>query len=151
MTLDELTAYLHAHIPSTRALGARAARSDGTSLRLEAPLAPNLNHAGTAFGGSLSAIALLAGWAVVHLRLREHGVANRLVVQRSAMEFLAPVDGDFAATARIPSPEAWRRFLATLERHGRARLTVPVEVACRSGLCARHEGTYAAVRLPGEP
>jgi thioesterase domain-containing protein len=149
MNPDELTAYLHAHIPVTRSLGARALHHDAASLRLAAPLAPNLNHAGTAFGGSMSALAILAGWALVHLKLRERGIPNRLVVQRSAMEFLAPVDGDFTATAALPAPDAWRRFLATLERHGRARVTVPVTVLSSSGAGARHEGTYAAVRLPG--
>ncbi|HEY6097971.1 MAG TPA: YiiD C-terminal domain-containing protein, partial [Anaeromyxobacter sp.] len=90
MSLAEITAYLHAHIPITRSLGAAAVRHDGTSLTLSAPLAPNLNHRGTAFGGSMSALALLAGWGVVHLALRDLGVETRLVVQRSAMDFLEP-------------------------------------------------------------
>ena len=55
MSLDEITAYLHAHIPVTRSLGAAAVRWDGATLGLRAPLAPNLNHRGTAFGGSMSA------------------------------------------------------------------------------------------------
>lgn len=148
MRLDEITAYLHAHIPITRSLGASAVGYDGATLRLSAPLAPNLNHAGTAFGGSLSALAVLAGWGLVHLNLRERGVPSRLVVQRSTLEFLAPVDGDFTATAALPSPEAWERFLATLDRHGRARVTVPAAIASSSGVDGRHEGTYAAFRLP---
>ncbi len=84
MSLDEITAYLHAHIPVTRSLGAAAVRWDGAALALRAPLAPNLNHRGTAFGGSMSALAILAGWGVVHLALRARGLETRLVVQRSA-------------------------------------------------------------------
>lgn len=148
MTLDEITAYLHAHIPITGALGAAAVLWDGERLRLAAPLAPNLNHRGTAFGGSMSALAVLAGWGVLHLGLRARGVDGRLVVQRSAMEFLAPADGDFSATAALPPRDAWRRFLATYERHGRARVAVSTEVACASGIVAAHEGTYAVLRAP---
>lgn len=145
MRLDEITAYLHEHIPLTRALGAAAVRRDATSLALAAPLAPNLNHRDTAFGGSMSALAILAGWALVHLALLERGVKTRLVIQRSAMEFLAPVEGDFTATATLPAPEAWERFLRTLARHGRARVTVTSAVAAGGVAGATHTGTYAAL------
>jgi len=146
MTLDEITAYLHEHIPFTRGIGAEAVHWDGTSLRLAAPLLPNLNHRGTAFGGSMSALAILAGWGLVHLVLRERGIECRLVIQRSTMDFLAPVEGDFTATATLPAPVPWERFLATFERHGRARVTVSASIACGSVVGASHQGTYAALR-----
>ena len=144
MNLDEITAYLHAHIPITRSLGAVAVARDPAGLTLAAPLGANLNHRGTAFGGSMSALAILAGWGLVHLALRERGLETRLVIQRSAMEFLAPVEGDFAATATLPAPEDWDRFVATLSRHGRGRVTLAAAVTCGSVLGAKHEGTYAA-------
>jgi thioesterase domain-containing protein len=146
MTLDEITAYLHEHIPATRSLGAAAVRWDGASLALAAPLAPNLNHRATAFGGSMSALAILAGWGLVHLALRERGIDARLVIQRSRMEYTAPLEGDFTATAVLPEPEPWNRFLATLTRHRRARIAVSSAVASGQVVGGRHEGTYAAFR-----
>lgn len=146
MHLDEITAYLHAHIPVTRSLGASAAAWDGVRLALVAPLAPNLNHRDTAFGGSMSALAILAGWGLVHLALRERGVETRLVIQRSTTDFLAPVEGDFTATAVLPARAPWERFLATLARHGRGRVIVSTEITCGAVLGGRHEGTYAAFR-----
>jgi thioesterase domain-containing protein len=146
MTLDEITAYLHERMPITRSLGARVERYDGDSVRLAAPLAPNVNHFSTAFGGSLSALAILSGWVLLHLQLRERGVDSRLVVQRSVFEFAAPVDGDFTATTVLPAPAAWDRFLATLARHRAARVIVSSTLACSSGVGGRHEGTYVATR-----
>jgi thioesterase domain-containing protein len=146
MTLDEITAYVHEHIPMTAALGAQVVHVDSGSVRLRAPLAPNLNHRGTAFGGSLSALAILAGWVLVHLQLRDRGVSARLVIQRSVLDFDAPVDGDFTATATLPGAPAWDRFLATLARHRSARVTVVATLACASGAGGRHEGTYVATR-----
>ena len=146
MTLDEITAYVHAHIPITASLGARVEHYDGESVRLAAPLTPNLNHRATAFGGSLSAVAILSGWVLLHLQLHERGVANRLVIQRSTLEFDAPVDGDFTATATLPVAAVWNRFLATLSRHRAARVTVSSKIACASGVGGRHEGTYVAER-----
>ena len=68
MRLDEITRYLHDHIPITRSLGARVEHADGQSVRLWAPLAQNLNHRDTAFGGSLSSLAILSGWVLLYLR-----------------------------------------------------------------------------------
>jgi thioesterase domain-containing protein len=147
MTTDEITAYLHEHIPITRSLGVRVEEYEGRSARLAAPLAPNLNHRATAFGGSLSSIAILSGWVLLHLELRERGIPNRLVIQRSALDFDAPVDGDFTATSALPPEPAWSRFLATLARHRSARVTVTSTIAFASGIGGRHEGTYVAVRL----
>ncbi|TFG38857.1 MAG: thioesterase, partial [Candidatus Aminicenantes bacterium] len=60
-------------MPITKALGLRVIGRDGTDLIFSAPLAPNINHKGTAFAGSLNATATLAGWGTIWLLLREHG------------------------------------------------------------------------------
>lgn len=147
MTLDEITGYLREHIPLTRALGAKVVSWDGTTVRIEAPLAPNLNHRGTAFGGSLSALAILAGWALVHLALRDRGGEARVVIQRAELEFQEPVDGDFVAEASLPSAREWDRFLTTLARHRRARVSVPSVLRWTGGTGGSHRGTYVAVAL----
>jgi thioesterase domain-containing protein len=147
MTRDEITAYLHEHMPITRALGARVEHHDAQSVRIAAPLAPNLNHRDTAFGGSLSSLAILSGWVLLYLQLRDRGIECRLVIQRSALDFEAPVDGDFVATSTLPEAGAWSRFLATLSRHRSARVMVASTITCASGVGGRHEGTYVAVRL----
>jgi thioesterase domain-containing protein len=143
--LDEITRYLHEHIPLTRALGAVVEHWDGSSIRLGAPLEPNLNHRSTAFGGSLSALAILSGWALVHLALRERGLEARVVIQRTALDFLEPVDGPFTASASLPPAEEWERFVATLGRHRRARVAVPASLRFASGIGGEHVGTYVAV------
>jgi thioesterase domain-containing protein len=147
MTLDETTKYLHDHIPITRHLGAVVEAWDGASVRLAAPLAPNLNHRSTAFGGSLSALAILAGWTLLHLNLRERGIEARLVIQRSAFDFNEPVAGDFTATSRLPEDAAWERFLATLHRRGKARVGVRGLIESASGTGGSYDGVYVAVRL----
>jgi thioesterase domain-containing protein len=145
VTLDEITRYLHEHIPLTRHLGAVVEAWDGTSIRLGAPLAPNLNHRSTAFGGSLSALAILSGWALVHLSLRDRGIDARVVIQRTELDFQEPVDGDFTATSALPPAADWERFLATLRRHRRARIAVSSTLEAGSGVGGEHRGTYVAV------
>ena len=80
---DRLTAYLHEHIPLTAAMGVRVLEARPERVRLRAPLGPNLNHRATAFGGSLSGLGILAGWCVMHVRLRPELPEARLVIARS--------------------------------------------------------------------
>jgi len=119
-----LERYLAQHIPLSRALGVRVERFDAFELRLRAPLEPNLNHRHTAFGGSLSALAILAGWTRVAFDLRRAGRDARVVVQRSHIDFDAPAEAAFEARVEaVPAPE-WDTFLRTLERRGKARVGV---------------------------
>lgn len=52
---------LHGKIPITRVMGVRVEGYDERRLVLSAPLDTNVNHLGTAFGGSLNALAVLSG------------------------------------------------------------------------------------------
>ena len=47
--------YLHRHIPLTAAMGVRVAAVTLQRAELRAPLAPNINHRETVFGGSAAA------------------------------------------------------------------------------------------------
>ena len=63
----------------------RVASWDEERLVLTAPLAPNHNHLNTAFGGSLSAMATLAGYAMIWLELGQGD--GHVVIRDSAMRF----------------------------------------------------------------
>lgn len=150
MDTQALERYLHQHIPISLHLGAEVSEAGAERVRLRAPLAPNLNHRQTAFGGSLSALAILAGWAWLHLRLRERGHTGRIVIMRSSMEFLAPAEADFDASCAAPPPERWEQFVGTLDQRGRARLELDVELTAGGRPVATFSGQYVALTGPGE-
>jgi thioesterase domain-containing protein len=153
MTIDlvELEAYLHRVIPISREMGVRVEAVDETGVRLFAPLAPNINHRNTAFGGSVATVATLSAWMLVHARLREAGSQGRVVIQRSSMEYLHPIHGDFGAFCRAPEPAAWDRFMDTLARRGVARISLHSEVLEDGRAAGRFHGAFvAATRSAGE-
>ncbi len=149
--IAEVTAYLHRHVPLTRHMGAVVEAYDGTSVRLGAPLRPNRNHRQTAFGGSIAALGVLTGWVLLHLRLVERGVRARLVIRRSAVDYVKPIAGDFRGACEMPPERTWKDFLRALERSGKARITLTTRVETAEGNGATHEGEYVAILLrPGE-
>ena len=144
-TAKELTEYLHAHIPLSAAMQARVMLCDGESAVLHAPLAPNINHRNTVFGGSASSLALLAGWTLLHARLTDAGIRARLVIQEHTMHFRRPLEEAFTARCDLPGAGAWERFLGGYERKGAGRITLKAVLRCGNVDAAFFEGEYVAL------
>jgi thioesterase domain-containing protein len=144
----ELTEYLHAHIPLSRAMKAEVVTCDPEAAVLRAPLAPNINHRNTVFGGSASALALLAGWTLLHARLVAEGHQSRLVIQEHTIHFRRPLEAAFSARCEMPGGGAWERFLGGLQRKGAGRITLKVILRCEDVDAAFFEGEYVALGVP---
>lgn len=112
---------------------------------LSAPLAPNINHRDTLFGGSASAAAILSAWCLLHTRLAAEGISSRLVIQRNSMSYELPVDGRFMAVSFLADEADWPRFLRMLQRKGRARITVHAELRFNGQIAGRLEGEFVAL------
>lgn len=142
---EGIQSYLETHIPLSEAMGTRVVEATADRVTLEAPLEPNLNHRSTAFGGSVAALAVLAGWTQVHLRLRQEGWTTRTVIQESTVRYLAPVHGSFRARTRPLGDDAWDRFLRMLARKGKGRIRVQVEILSQGEVAGTFEGAYVAL------
>ena len=141
----ELERYLYAHIPLSRAMAMSVVSLAEETVVLRAPLAPNINHSETVFGGSASTLAILAAWSLVYVRLRAAGSAARLVIQRHAMEYLKPMSGEFTARASLAEADGWQRFTAALARRGRGRVAVAAVLEYAGESAARFSGEFVAL------
>ncbi len=145
MDAGELEAYLHAHIPLSAAMqvSVRAVERDGVTLA--APLAPNINHRETVFGGSASAVAILAAWSLLHTRMLADGIAARLVIQSNTMDYDKPIFGEFTARSSLAEPDQWPRFMRMLARMRRARLRVHSVLESEGAVVGRLAGELVAL------
>ena len=124
-----LESILHHDIPLTREMGLTVLDWQDQQLRLHLPLAANVNHKSTMFGGSLYCGAVLAGWGWLHLRLREAGIEDgHIVIQEGQISYPLPVTGDAIALCDAPDALVWKKFLAMYQRYGRARLTLQTRI-----------------------
>jgi len=145
VTPRDLERYLHDHIPLSGAMQVSVVSLEAEAVVLEAPLAPNINHRRTVFGGSASALATLAAWSLLHTRLRDAGRPCRVVIQRNTMEYEVPIQGAFSARATLGPHEAWDRFLQVLDRKGKARLTLASTLASGGVEVGRFSGVFVAL------
>ena len=128
--LSEFQQRIHRVIPMTDAMAAELVSYDGQRLLVRAPLAPNSNHQGTGFGGSVYSIAVLAAWGLIELVVEDAGVDGHVVIQSGQMDYGKPVDADFYALCELPGEEEQHRFLTMLKRRGRGRLVLTSRVYC---------------------
>lgn len=139
---------LHHDIPLTRHMELGVASWENHELRLSMPLAPNINHTGTMFGGSLYSITVLTGWGWLTLRLREAGINDgHIVIRGGQIEYPRPVSTAAESVCSAPSEEDWQKFVASYARRGKARLNLHIRIPDAEGKdCVRFSGEYVLVR-----
>ena len=135
--------FLHEQIPLTRAMEIAVEAWDGEQLVLTAPLEPNHNHLGTAFGGSLSALATVAGYALLWLLLES--AEAHIVVRESQIRYRRPVRGTLRAVCVRPAEAEWQGFRTRFAATGKADLKLAVEIVEGDEVCVRFSGTFVAL------
>jgi len=127
-----------------RHIGIVVESADDSAVILRAPLALNANYKGTAFGGSLYSVAVLTGWAWFTRYLAARDLSADAVIQESNMRFLAPVQGELRACAAAPPDAQIDKFRKMLQRAGRGRIRLRVEIIYDQTLAALFDGVFAA-------
>jgi thioesterase domain-containing protein len=142
MTEFDAEEYFHQQIPITRAMGVRVVAHDESQFVIEAPVTLNSNHLGTAFGGSINAVATLAAYGLVWLGLRDQ--ASHVVVAESSIRFLRPVHETIRAICPRPDSSDWAEFQTQFAGKGKARITLSVKVMEGGQTAAEFKGIFVA-------
>jgi thioesterase domain-containing protein len=121
ISLADLERFILDGIPLARAMAIGIDSFDGSRLVMTAPLLPNINDKGCAFGGSLATLMTLACWALVEATLRQRGENCDVFVADSTVRYLDPVWGDMRAEATLAPGASWKGFFTMLKARGRAR------------------------------
>ena len=147
--MKQLERLIVEEMPITKHLEFSLASDEEGCLRASAPLEPNANHMGSAFGGSLSMLATLTGWAMMHQVVTEKMEDMRrqveVIIQESDIEYLRPVYENIAVTCEPPDEDAIERFENMLERWGRARLDLKCKIDAAGERAVTFIGRYVAL------
>lgn len=144
--LDSIEAFLHEKIPLTRAMGVRVERSDRDGFVLTAPLVLNYNHLGTAFGGSLSAISMVAGYGFLWQRVESRDC--HIVIKESTIRYRRPLAGDIRAICESPEEAELERFLGKYARAGKAGIQLRVTIHTGDEVAVEFDGVFVALKDP---
>ena len=146
MSAHGLEAFLHEKIPLSRAMKVHVVESSPARLILEAPLDANINHLGSAFGGSLHALPTLACYSTLWTIMREAGLDGHVVVKHSEASYRQPVKSRLRAVCSRPAKSIVTRFMGDLRRNKKARMELKAIVEGENGKPAvEFSGTFVAL------
>lgn len=139
----DLEKFLHEKIPLTVSMGVQVMECNDQRLILTAPLEPNHNHLGTAFGGSLHALATLSGYGLLWWLLREPEA--HLVIRESTIRYERPVNGVLRAVCSAPPAPELERFRRDFGRKGKARIALEASIVQDREIAAYFHATFVAL------
>ena len=146
MTRDEAQLYIEENIPITKAMGMTIQALNRNEVRLSAPIAQNINHRGSAFGGSIDSLFLTTGWAFIRFLIDHYKPTPIIVGSKGSTNFIKPILEDFEAALVMPTDSEIDKFLSTFDRFGKARITAKATIHENGELCAEFEGDYVVVK-----
>ena len=142
----EFEQFLHKQIPITKEMGINVIEFTPSRVKISAKLEPNLNHKCTAFGGSINSLMTVCGWAMVYANIKGTDKDAHIVIQKSSINFLVPIDKDFIAECSLLDEVSRKRFFEMYNKHGKARLKLKVTCNDEQLLLAEYEGQYVAFK-----
>jgi thioesterase domain-containing protein len=145
MTNKQACEYLHQQIPLSRAMGIEVTEATCQRVVLSVPLEPNINHQATAFGGSISAAAMLSCWMLAYLRLNQMPNPTRLVIHKNRIVYRRPIAGPFESICRFSDDQAWQQVLDMLASYGKTKIQLNASLCCAGQEAAVFWGSFVVL------
>lgn len=146
MDKHEFEEFLHKKIPITKSMGFSVIEFTPSRVKISAKLEPNINHKGTAFGGSINCLMVVCGWAMVFINTKEIDPNAHIVIKKSSINYLLPIKEDFIAECNLSDEESKRKFFEMYTRHKKGRLDIKVSCYNQDSLLAEFQGQYVAFK-----
>jgi len=141
----ELQRYLDTHIPLCQAMALRVQHFSHHELTMSAPLAPNINDKGTAFGGAMASLLTICGWGVVWSLSQHHQLNLDIVIRQSQLRYLQPAKGELLVRCALPDASTWQAFCERLNTRGKARISLEPALESENQLASAMVAEYAGL------
>ena len=122
-----LTQKIRDHIPLSQAMQFSIDELGLDSIRVSAPLEPNINIHGTGFAGSLYSIGILTGWALATHVMDELEMKAELVVGKAEIRYRAPVTSALTCVCSC-NDEQRQQFMHGVQESGKGRLDLEIVI-----------------------
>ncbi|WP_420428004.1 YiiD C-terminal domain-containing protein [Algiphilus sp.] len=146
MQLEAATQLLYRQVPLLRHTDVRVTALQRDAVQLSAPLAANGNHHGTAFGGSLSMLGIVAGWLLAYVGQDVDEPTTNIVIADSHTRYLRPLRGDLLIEAHWRADDG-KRYRAQLAAGRKADITIQCRAGDADAAAIRQDSRFVAIPL----
>ena len=141
--IKKLQNKLHNEIPLTKMMGIKVQEYNEKELITTAPLEPNINDKGTAFGGSLATMTIISAWSLCWLITEELGLqSNNIVVIKNEHSYKKPVTKDIVCFTTKPSIEEIEILKNKLLTKKSASIKIKSQIIEDGEICVDFMGYY---------
>ena len=142
---EVLSEYIVTNIPILHSVGLDVKVLTENKIKISAPLFDNRNHYGSAFGGSISTLGIVAGWAILTYKIKEERVPTTLVIKNSHTEYILPVTDTFYAEVEVDD-NAWETLKTKFTEKGKAGIEVTANIISDGKVCAKQKSVYVCLK-----
>lgn len=150
MNKTEFENYLHEHIPVTKAMGVSVEEYSLGRIKIKAPFKENINHRLSVFGGSISSILILAGWAYVRKLMERVDPDCIVVIHKNTINYHLPIISGFTAEVKKVNKKHIDSFIEMYEKYGKARISIESEIDGNNHVLADFKGTFVVLKKKTE-
>ncbi len=137
--------FLKEKIPIAQTMAISIVDISPLELTMLLPLAPNRNHKGTLFGGSLYSGAALACYGLFLYGLSNNGFStDDIVISKGDISYIKPVKSDALIIANWSDANTPNLFYRRLSKKGRARIPLSAKIMEGDSLCAIFHSQFVA-------
>ena len=145
MNKEEAQKYINSNIPMSRLMGMNFIELTHQSVRVAMPYAPNINHQGSVFGGSIDSLFFITCWAYVQLLVEHIDPHPRILGRRGSSVFHAPIKSDFEAQVIIPDNGMVHTLLNDLRQKGKGKFKAQANVEYKGKITAEFNGEFVVL------
>lgn len=148
MNKNDLQNYIETNIPIIKSLKFSISEINGNNIVVEAPFKEHINHTNSAFGGSISSLMTLAGWAKAKVIMESIDNKATIVIQESNVKFIKPVLDDFIAYTDTEDITDMVKFENMYKKHGKTRINIKVflKEKNKNNILASFEGMFVIIK-----
>ncbi|MFC6441230.1 bifunctional GNAT family N-acetyltransferase/thioesterase [Bowmanella sp. JS7-9] len=129
----------HEGIPISEQMGIKIFQYSGRTLETRASLVKNINPHNTMFAGSIYSQAVLTGWGMIYLMMRERNLDGAIVLGEGNIKYSRPISQSPRGLCNI---ETVHENLAELERGKKAQVMLQVDMYDEYQQCGLFRGEY---------
>lgn len=144
LSKEVLTEYIVSNIPILHSVGLEVSELTENKIKISAPLFDNRNHYGSAFGGSIATLGIVAGWAILIYKIKEENIQATLVIKSSNTEYLLPIKDNFYAEVSIKEID-WEKLKTKFISKQKAGIEVTADIISEGKVCARQKSVYVCL------
>ncbi|WP_349817462.1 YiiD C-terminal domain-containing protein [Burkholderia contaminans] len=141
----DIEKYLIKAMPMTESIGFGIRSFSKLKVEISAPLDKNINHCGTAFGGSISVLAILSAWCLVWANVRDESFEGDVIICSQSIKFTNSISGDIHSISDSRHSD-WHDFRRKIARRGSAKIDVTSRIYSNEIEAATFSGSFAFIK-----